>query len=517
MRAIAPSRWHAWRRELLALLIGLMVAGIVLLSRRPGTNGLGPTPPRNSVPPGSSNRRPPRWHLVVFALMGVDVLAAVITGYGLQRIVTDLLVLIVVSDTTEISDSTLLAGPPPTTVRLLFLGLLAALAWWTFRASRASHGERNTARVLHAIQWIAAVSVTVLLVDRVLRHYDAWHDRHSGTYLPRVEAFGLGLLVIALALLIFAVRRRRGWLAWLTDATRRARRAGGSPVADAAWILALSITLGWAARRLWRPSDWTFNYAVSLGRDGLLPLLAVVRNREWSVLLGTLALALAAIPSRERRQLAAAGQSPLVLARVQLLTIGVPVVVGGWLLHRYADNRPLFHLDALPPAAFVGILAVLLWLGLALVRGRPDGGREELGAALLGGVLVAAAIFALQVSTNDQRQRAADRQQVQLTVAARQDLSNYPLAKQDLSGMHLEGKKLDGVDLSDANLSGAHLEGASLVNANLSRADLSFASLAGVRLVGAFSLRPDSISQCSRKQTSPAPTCVVSISLFRST
>jgi hypothetical protein len=437
------------------------------------------TSPKSSAAPvvQSVTKRSRLFQLSQIGLFGLDLVSLVITYIVGKFVAADLYILF---NPEEFHDPAVQAWAWPGMVWVFLASLLAALAWSSWRAN--SHYFSRLCQVL-------ALSVLVMLAaDRWFRYYNRWNDQATGflSYLFSPTTLGPGLLILALAMIPVVTNNWRGWLARLADAAQRIRQAHSSPLDDAVWILALCAVFVWAARWLWRPSGYFPNTYVSL-RDGWDELLFVIPPREWSALPATLALLLVAMPRRGQRRGTDVTESPLLVARSRLLILGVPLVVGGWLLRRYDDARMVFHLESLPPATFIGVLAALLWLGLVLVRrGRSDGQvREELGAALLGGVLVAVAIFALQVSTDDQRQRAAGRQQVQLTIAARQDLRNYPLAGQNLTGMNLAGKQLDGADLSDSNLIDVDLHDASLTNAKLIRTDLSFASLNGARLIGA--------------------------------
>ena len=147
----------------------------------------------------------------------------------------------------------------------------------------------------------------------------------------------------------------------------------------------------------------------------------------------------------------------------------------------------------------VGLLVGLTRAGHLLYRSntRVDEARSTLGTSLLVGVIVASAVGVTQLSLDNrlreleqQRQRADERQSLQLTIGLHRDLAGIDLSGRDLSGYYLAAKNLNGAilsdaDLRDANLSGAILTSASLGGADLRRALVFNADLRRAELIGA--------------------------------
>ena len=166
------------------------------------------------------------------------------------------------------------------------------------------------------------------------------------------------------------------------------------------------------------------------------------------------------------------------------------------------------------------VLAVTIVPGIYLwwpARG-DQGGRSDLGAALLTGAVVSFAVFALQLvfdarlrQLEDRRMEEQERRSeqlriqgertaLQLTVGLQSDLTGIDLHEQNLAGFYLSRKRmpfavLANADLTEANLSRANLTGADLRearlvrahldDATLTRAFLTLANLRGAGLVGA--------------------------------
>jgi uncharacterized protein YjbI with pentapeptide repeats len=129
--------------------------------------------------------------------------------------------------------------------------------------------------------------------------------------------------------------------------------------------------------------------------------------------------------------------------------------------------------------AAVPILMLIMGSTLAMIgwniwkRDRDEpGSRSDLGAALLGGAVVAFIVFGLQLVSEQQRERLTEHQSLQLTIGLSRDLGGADLAGRDLTGFYFQGK-----DLREANLRGAVLVEANLTRANVGGADLREADL----------------------------------------
>jgi hypothetical protein len=144
--------------------------------------------------------------------------------------------------------------------------------------------------------------------------------------------------------------------------------------------------------------------------------------------------------------------------------------------------------SAASAAIAVAVIAVglLLWLP----SGENKGSRGELGAAVLGGAVVAFALLFFEGQRETAADRLANEQAHQLIVAnqlaTQADLRGFQLHAVDLSGLVLANKRLDEADLSQASLRGTNLKGSSLQGSDLIGADLIGASLAGSDLRGAL-------------------------------
>jgi uncharacterized protein YjbI with pentapeptide repeats len=98
---------------------------------------------------------------------------------------------------------------------------------------------------------------------------------------------------------------------------------------------------------------------------------------------------------------------------------------------------------------------------------------SDLGVTLIGGAIVAVALFYLE----QQFSRGAERRDLRLQLGLQKDLSDADPRDRDMSGFSLVGKNFKGADLRGANLRGADLSGANLTNAKLNGADLRGAKM----------------------------------------
>jgi uncharacterized protein YjbI with pentapeptide repeats len=143
--------------------------------------------------------------------------------------------------------------------------------------------------------------------------------------------------------------------------------------------------------------------------------------------------------------------------------------------------------EVAPAVAFCVGAIFLAGLVLWWANRSDSGAKSTLGAALLGGTLVAIAVFGIQADLDAGRQVAAEQQALRLTLGLQQDLSGIDLAGNDLTSFYLRGKNLTqavlaGADLTLVNLSGAELREADLTGADLGRAHLASANLQGADL-----------------------------------
>ena len=177
----------------------------------------------------------------------------------------------------------------------------------------------------------------------------------------------------------------------------------------------------------------------------------------------------AATISRQRR-----------LLGLGLLSMGV-VIVGGMLARVGASI-----------AAAMSALVALGTIGSWLWQAAPDRqqAKSNLGTGLLASVVVAAAIGSAQFAIDDRRrdierarqlaaQKAADRQNLRLTLGLQPSLSGTDLANMDLKGFSFSGKRLQQVDLTGAKLAGAKFKGATMRLVELDDADLRGAIMSG--------------------------------------
>ena len=132
-------------------------------------------------------------------------------------------------------------------------------------------------------------------------------------------------------------------------------------------------------------------------------------------------------------------------------------------------------------AAVVGAILVAGAIGTGLylwlpTRGDPDH-RGGLGSALIGGAVIALAIFLVQIVIDERRQDESEQTNLRLTLGLTQDLGGIDLRDAELDRVYLAGKNLVKARLEGATLSGANLSGARLREADLSGADLRCANL----------------------------------------
>jgi hypothetical protein len=372
---------------------------------------------------------------------------------------------------------------------VLFLGL-----GWGFLTLRRSRVQGPSLRL-----WLAASQLSLALIGLYLlavyllagtyaRFFRTKSLEHSDYDWPTVPH-----TTITLALLIWClVGTSSWWVPRLLGIVRHFHLRDLPTFLDIAITLVIVIVaLLLAAAELWTENIRVPRIAV---RDTSLPIAP--SPDDWLWLVVTLTVGVFAFRDRQWMQTSTGPSRWLARARLTVRRVGVPIVLGGWLIRLYTDEYALrrYESDLLPSPILVALLCSVIFIGAALAwRGRREAGsRSALGATLVGGVIVALAIFVLQFTTEGQRQRAYDRQAAQLTVASRQNLSHFPLSGQDLSGMYMRSKNLrgaqldlanlEGADLSNADLRDALLDEAGLDGANLTDADLRTASLMGAHL-----------------------------------
>jgi uncharacterized protein YjbI with pentapeptide repeats len=132
-------------------------------------------------------------------------------------------------------------------------------------------------------------------------------------------------------------------------------------------------------------------------------------------------------------------------------------------------------------AAVLGALLVVGSIGIGVylwIPARHDlWHRGGLGAALIGGAIVALAIFLIQIVIDERRQHDSAQQNLRLTLGLAKSLVGIDLSHADLDRMYLADKNLSRAQLVDANLSHAYLSGATLTAADLSDAKLNCTNL----------------------------------------
>jgi uncharacterized protein YjbI with pentapeptide repeats len=150
-------------------------------------------------------------------------------------------------------------------------------------------------------------------------------------------------------------------------------------------------------------------------------------------------------------------------------------------------------------------LALLLGAGAYMWAVDDSKSWGDLGQGILISVVVAIALMSVQHDSDERlrsleerraaesraaevrRQRAAERQSLQLTLTLQRDLSGTSLRGRDLSGFSLSGMRfveaeLDEADLTEANLWGSDLRRASAVETRFDAALLGTADLRGATL-----------------------------------
>lgn len=235
----------------------------------------------------------------------------------------------------------------------------------------------------------------------------------------------------------------------------------------------------------------------------------MLRIRLRDVILSIVGVVLLLIPRRRHspEKETQGDKSKLPIWRGESM-VAFAVIIVAFVVLALAEAPPYFPLIAKPVAlstewliraAAVLVTFTLVAAGLLLwIRERHSpGSKSELGAALVSGALVAFAFFSFQTATDQQdrrrdeeNQRRADRESLQLTLGLNRDLSGIDLAKRDCSGFFLRGKIFADANLSSANFRNANLgegdftDGADddSIGANLRNADLRGADLSGANL-----------------------------------
>lgn len=141
------------------------------------------------------------------------------------------------------------------------------------------------------------------------------------------------------------------------------------------------------------------------------------------------------------------------------------------------------------PIAIVALfvaLTVLALIGWHLwTRQRTRESKSNLGAALLGGLVVGFTVLIAQLLIQTRSDEAAEQRSLQLLVGLQKDLTGVDLHGRDLRGFFLRDKTLRFAQLEGTDLSGADLYGADLSHANLARANLQDAGLPYTKLFSA--------------------------------
>lgn len=157
-----------------------------------------------------------------------------------------------------------------------------------------------------------------------------------------------------------------------------------------------------------------------------------------------------------------------------------------------------------PEFIVTGMLALLFVGALTMIGlNGPGNAWREIGLAIVGGVIVGAALFVFQVFIEDDlqalqaEQRMARNADINATiedasadedmrvVLPGQDLAEFKLMESDLTNANLIESDLTNADLMESDLSEADLSSATLVEADLTQAVLVGADLTGADLSGA--------------------------------
>jgi hypothetical protein len=132
------------------------------------------------------------------------------------------------------------------------------------------------------------------------------------------------------------------------------------------------------------------------------------------------------------------------------------------------------YVNLLLAANLVALTIGLLGFGIALWRSDREiaGSRGNLGAALISGVILAIVFTGGQFVAEVQRERQADRRNLQVTLSLTRDLTGIDMQERSLTGLYLYRKVLIDADLHGADLRGATLDRSDLRGAILYDADL---------------------------------------------
>ena len=135
-----------------------------------------------------------------------------------------------------------------------------------------------------------------------------------------------------------------------------------------------------------------------------------------------------------------------------------------------------------------GVFVVLVMAGLGLVHpisSEPDR-KSDLGAAIVSGIIVSAAVLFVQWRQSVE----TDKRNLQIMVSLQDRLRGADFSNRDLAGFHLAGKDFTGANFVGADLRQANLSGATLEFAKLHRADLRGAKLDETPLFPSETLYP---------------------------
>jgi Pentapeptide repeats (9 copies) len=138
---------------------------------------------------------------------------------------------------------------------------------------------------------------------------------------------------------------------------------------------------------------------------------------------------------------------------------------------------------------FAGVLVgmgLALWLAALLSTNDVPARLSDLGSGLLGGAVVAFAVFSLERRS----EQARELENVRLSIGLQQELSHADLTGRDLSHTVFNGKTLDHATFVNAKLRHAgfvncDLKDANFANADLTKAVFSLADLEGATFAGA--------------------------------
>ncbi len=125
------------------------------------------------------------------------------------------------------------------------------------------------------------------------------------------------------------------------------------------------------------------------------------------------------------------------------------------------------------PTLVIGV-GLWLWWG----PNNDPSRNSDLGAALVGGAVVAFVVLAIQQMLSD----VTERRSLQITLSMQPSLKDIDLSKRNMTGFYLPRKDLTNANLRLTKLRGAELRDSILTNAKLERADLRDADLSGATL-----------------------------------